>query len=541
MSHPQPPTTTTNMLSSDQATQHEPQLPAPQEQILRHFQPQPDELHQQHQLSPRRLNAEAATALLWLIEKPKPCHSMRPHKKTRTGCYKCKTRKVKCDEARPTCGSCKLRKAECVYPVPAGSSSTLPFTTASTLDACPSASTASYPLVRGVSPIGSSSSSSATFIGEHTLILNAHPFFTQPLWHPSNIDTADMKLLWFYTTSTSSSFSVTGPGNPMDDLLKGRVVQVAFETPFLMDALFSLAYLHMHNLKQKYEPSRALGYLARFLQGYRRAVETASSETYVAVLASALFLTVLSSQAFREENSQELYILDWMVVWRGIGIIVDQMGVENMLDTDMYPLFERPAIDLEASTASIPNHLLFMVSSIRPDDPDYPNIPIYLDTLKYLGSLYMNLKEGFSPVMNLRIISWFTFLPRHFISLAQQRQPRALVILAYYAAFLKIIKSIWWLKGVGERSLNDLCNYLGSEWALLLFVPQAARAVDDELDLARVLLQDPNWVSARPSHLQLDSCSPITLVDDAGKRLRWNRSERKVVVLDSSETVIWNQ
>ncbi|KAK2669017.1 Zn(2)-C6 fungal-type DNA-binding domain [Fusarium oxysporum f. sp. vasinfectum] len=518
MSHPQPPTTTTNMLSSDQATQHEPQLPAPQEQILRHFQPQPDELHQQHQLSPRRLNAEAATALLWLIEKPKPCHSIRPHKKTRTGCYKCKTRKVKCDEARPTCGSCKLRKAECVYPVPAGSSSTLPFTTASTLDASPSASTASYPLVRGVSPIGSSSSSSATFIGEHTLILNAHPFFTQPLWHPSNINTADMKLLWFYTTSTSSSFSVTGPGNPMDDLLKGRVVQVAFETPFLMDALFSLAYLHMHNLNQKYEPSRALGYRARFLQGYRRAVETARKK----IARNYIFLTGWSFGG-------------------GIGIIVDQMGVENMLDTDMYPLFERPAIDLEASTASIPNHLLFMVSSIRPDDPDYPNIPIYLDTLKYLGSLYMNLKEGFSPVMNLRIISWFTFLPRNFISLAQQRQPRALVILAYYAAFLKLIKSIWWLKGVGERSLNDLCNYLGSEWALLLFVPQAARAVDDELDLARVILQDPNWVSARPSHLQLDSCSPITLVDDAGKRLRWNRSERKVVVLDSSETVIWNQ
>ncbi|KAF4335644.1 sterol regulatory element-binding ECM22 [Fusarium beomiforme] len=526
------------MLSSDQVTQHEGQLPAFQEQIFRQFQPQLDELHQQQQLSLPRLNANAATALY--LDK-KSCHSKRPHKKTRTGCYKCKARKVKCDEARPTCGSCKLRKAECIYPVPKGPSSALPYTTATTLDASPGVLAASYPFVHGGSPSGSSSSS-ATITGKQALVLNAHfPFFAQPLWHPSNIDAVDMKLLWFYTTSTSSSFSVAGPGNPMDDLLKGRVVQIAFETPFLMDALFALSYLHMHNLNQKCEPSRALGYRAHFLEGYRRAVETAASETYVAVLASALFLTVLSSQAFREENSQELYILDWMVVWRGIGIIIDQMGVEDMFDTGMYPLFERPAIDLEASTASIPNHLLFMVSSIRPDDPDYPNIAIYLETLNYLGSLYMYLKQGFSPVMNLRIISWFTFLRHDFISLAHQRQPRALVILAYYAAFLKLIKSIWWLKGVGERSLNDLCNYLGSEWASLLFVPQAARGVDNELDLARIILQDPNWVSARPSHLQLDSCSSITLVDDAGKRLRWNPSERKVVVLESSEKVIWNR
>ncbi|KAI0840237.1 hypothetical protein F5Y06DRAFT_263997 [Hypoxylon sp. FL0890] len=38
------------------------------------------------------------------------------HKKSRTGCMRCKQRRVKCDETRPSCGSCSRHEVECVYP-----------------------------------------------------------------------------------------------------------------------------------------------------------------------------------------------------------------------------------------------------------------------------------------------------------------------------------------------------------------------------------------------------------------------------------------
>ncbi|KAI0471986.1 hypothetical protein GGR56DRAFT_677840 [Xylariaceae sp. FL0804] len=38
------------------------------------------------------------------------------HKKSRTGCLRCKQRRVKCDEIRPSCGSCSRHVVECVYP-----------------------------------------------------------------------------------------------------------------------------------------------------------------------------------------------------------------------------------------------------------------------------------------------------------------------------------------------------------------------------------------------------------------------------------------
>ncbi|KAH9909997.1 hypothetical protein F4778DRAFT_789342 [Xylariomycetidae sp. FL2044] len=41
------------------------------------------------------------------------------HKKSRTGCLRCKQRRVKCDEVRPSCGSCTRHVVDCVYPVQA--------------------------------------------------------------------------------------------------------------------------------------------------------------------------------------------------------------------------------------------------------------------------------------------------------------------------------------------------------------------------------------------------------------------------------------
>ncbi|KAK7428781.1 hypothetical protein QQZ08_004706 [Neonectria magnoliae] len=468
----------------------------------------------------------------------KPYHSKRPHKKSRSGCRNCKARKVKCDEARPTCRSCKLRKVDCVYPTPPASPSASS-SAVGTLPSSPAASTGSSALVRGNTPDGFSTSSPAAGSQCHTP--PPSDVVAQPLWCPSHINAADMKLLWFYTTTTSDSFSIASR-TPVDEILKVRMVQVAFEIPFLMDSLFALSSLHMQSLNQEYDQSRALAYRARSFEGYRRAVENAAPESYAALIANSLFLTALSSQAFRDDESKDLYIIDWMVVWRGIGLVIELMGVEKLFDTGLYELFTRPSIDLEVATTAIPNHLLFMVSSIKPDELDFADVGIYHEALKYLGSLYASLDDGLNPIMHLRIITWFTFLPHRFVELTRQRRPRALIIIAYYAAFLKMVNEVWWIRGVGQRSLRDICKHLGPAWEHLLLMPQAAMEVDDELSVARVILQDPTWVPSSLGTLRLDPSASIALVDDAGRRVAWTPSERRIVVLDSrpAEDIKWN-
>ncbi|KEF60381.1 uncharacterized protein A1O9_01941 [Exophiala aquamarina CBS 119918] len=45
-----------------------------------------------------------------------PNLTRRSHKKSRGGCYSCKSRKIKCGEQKPACGSCLMKGITCVYP-----------------------------------------------------------------------------------------------------------------------------------------------------------------------------------------------------------------------------------------------------------------------------------------------------------------------------------------------------------------------------------------------------------------------------------------
>ena len=277
--------------------------------------------------------------------------------------------------------------------------------------------------------------------------------------------------------------------------MRTRTVQYAFQHRFLMDSIFALSSLHLQHLNQKIDQNRSLAYRATSFEGYRKAVEEGDPETFPALIANSLILTALSSQSFREPDAKNLYIVDWMVVWRGIGIMVHAMGFKKLVDSGLDCLFYRPPIDLDMSAYSIPNQLLFMVSSMSTDDIDYPDSQAYYDTLKYLGSLYHSLNQGLNPIMNLRIITWFTFVPGRFLDLGRQKRARAFVILAYYAVFLKIASGIWWAEGIGQRSLREICRHLGPEWSHILKIPMLAISTDDPFDLARLVLEDPEWKS----------------------------------------------
>lgn len=52
-----------------------------------------------------------------------PTPNQKKHKRTRSGCYTCRARRIKCDEARPICERCRKGSRACVYPSPTAPSS----------------------------------------------------------------------------------------------------------------------------------------------------------------------------------------------------------------------------------------------------------------------------------------------------------------------------------------------------------------------------------------------------------------------------------
>ncbi|KAI0019817.1 hypothetical protein F4780DRAFT_407603 [Xylariomycetidae sp. FL0641] len=391
----------------------------------------------------------------------------------------------KCDEARPTCKACTLRKETCVYPVAPTQATSSPSTSSPPAD--------SQVVVR-------------------TSLSRPAPYYDtsrfnvvqEPLFCPGEVtDAVDMKMLWFYTTSTFHSFSTQSGQNPtVDYVLKVKMVEQAFQSPFLMDCLLALSSLHLQTLNQAVPYQRSVSYRARAFCGYRKAIETAKPSDYPALLACSLLMCALSSQMFRDPDGQPPYIIDWMAVWRGIGLIMDIVTPQAVQDSEMACLFVRPSIDLERSARYIPNDLLFMISSIKHDDPDYEHQKLYYEYLRHLGSLYMELNEhGFSPILDLRIATFLTFVPRPFLPLAKQHRSRALIMLAYYLIFTKLLEQgIWWMRGITNREIESIAKLVDSEYARFLRVPQLVMRTSTKTEAARIIIDDQNWT---PSELDL--------------------------------------
>lgn len=389
------------------------------------------------------------------MDEHRPYHTKRPHKKSRSGCLTCKKRKVKCNEARPVCGNCALRSSDCVYPGPATTQAATPASRSATP---PSLSGSSYQGDAQARRGGTvSSSSNAPLDGTVSVV-------REPMFIPAPIsDATDLKLMWYYTTNTFASFLTIrdAPMERVDEILKVTIPAYAFEHPFLMDTLLSLSAIQLqHHHKEarglfNVEPARIYNYRARAFEGYRHAVEAARPETYSALMACSLLLIGIASQSFREPGGKDLYLLDWMVLWRGIGLVFELIKAKGLWQSGIAELFFRPPIDLDQASLHIPNNLLFMVSSTIASSASALSIPgaaipagldeydtetdadaavsraTYYSALQYLGALYHELRNGLTGQFNLLAITWFTFLPRPFIAMAQARRPRALIILAH--------------------------------------------------------------------------------------------------------------
>jgi hypothetical protein len=309
-------------------------------------------------------------------------------------------------------------------------------------------------------------------------------------------DYTDMKMLWFYTTNTFNSFSIEGGHSPLiDDVLKVKVVEHAFNSPFLMQCVLGLSSLHMQSLNQEVPSTKAVAYRAKAFQGYRDAIEAARPTDFPALLACSLLMCALSSEMFREPSTKPLYIVDWMTVWRGIGLIVEIITPMSIQKSGLAVLFFRPPIDLEKTATHIPNNLLFMVQSIKQGDADYNDQQTYYEALRYLGSLYLELEKGFSPILDLRVITFFTFIPKPFIPLAKEHRPRALIILAHYCAFTKVLDGPWWMRGIAERQIREIREAISQSWSHLLHVPQKVANLTDRVMIAKEILENNTWTA----------------------------------------------
>ncbi|RYP25110.1 hypothetical protein DL766_007139 [Monosporascus sp. MC13-8B] len=402
----------------------------------------------------------------------KPYYAKRPHRKSRAGCRNCKRRKVKCSEEKPACRACTLRKEACVYPDGASKRSAAPLLGSAVV----------------TSPVRASSPQFA----ENDLF---QVVCSEPLFRPAPMsDADDMKMLWFWTAESFNSFSIKNfQSTIVEPVLKVKVVEHAFRSPFLMDTLMALSALQMETVTRGISPQRAAMYRTKAFAGCRSAIEAARPMDLPGLLACSLLMTALSSHVFRDPDRRRLYIVDWMQVWTGIDLIFDLMSTRAVQESGLGVLFYRPPVDLERAATYIPNNLLFMVTSIKPEDDDYQWQQVYYNALRHLGTLYMELDHGFSPVLSLRVVTFPTYL-KHLIPLGREHRPRTLIILAHYLCFTKLGPNVWWMEGIADPEIDLICQMVGNEWGHLLQIPKKVRNAEDRNEIANIITDNRNWI-----------------------------------------------
>lgn len=324
------------------------------------------------------------------------------------------------------------------------------------------------------------------------------------------------ELICFYRQHTCHSFSVN-PRNegPSSRILRDVSIQATYTVPFFRSSIIALTAMHMESLNTGISSQIAYVARERSYAGYREAIEEAHPSKFPSLIVNSLMLTAISSFHFRDPSGPDLYILDWMVVWRGIAVMMDVVRRQTVKDSGLEPLFERPEMDQNSSGEGIPLQLKYMKLGIwSASDPDTGDRDVYTETLNKLGVLFRSLKQGVTPTMYLQIITWLTIIPPRFIEVARQKRPRALIILAYYAAFLKLLQGVWWLVGVGDRIILDVIKELGVPWQAYLHMPILVKSVDGNIAVGRAILNSRTWLpDARPALL----ANTASAADDAEK------------------------
>ncbi|EGU82535.1 hypothetical protein FOXB_06951 [Fusarium oxysporum f. sp. conglutinans Fo5176] len=377
----------------------------------------------------------------------------RPHKKARTGCLDCRRRRVKCTEERPECRACRRRGVECEYPSFQG----VVFPSPSTQhgDETSPESTSSQPpkqiQTQRIAPIpGLVSSAYQSVLGVQQ---HDRPTVTYGM--------EDMALLHHWTVSTSLDVY---KNSALSVICQVIFPKIAFEHPFVMQALLGLTALHIAYL----EPQQRLRYTAEAahyhsqgLQGFNEAISQSNEE-----MADGLFvwssLNLLShlGGGMGSHASRCPDCTDALFEVLAAGQLREALDIGNWDDMDP-DLVENIDDKRFCRMREIWEH--------NPDASTYEEILHVLRRIRMFMAQFstMEAEAPGSSVFNRAWQGAFLFVPfasERYFTLLHQRQPPALILYAYYGALLHSLNDSWFMEGWGYDIVGVVNDLLGSYW-----------------------------------------------------------------------------
>ncbi len=277
----------------------------------------------------------------------------------------------------------------------------------------------------------------------------------------------ELKLMHHFTACTSYTFADT---DEQRFAWQVAIPQIAYDAPYLMDALLSVSALHMRTLHPAdLSLARAShAYMASTLSQYSGLLSGGLSK----VNSEALFATsaliafeASASRRFEDEllNGHYTLPLAWFHSFQGVKTVVMSSWQWLRSSEKVFPIINSlPALFLDLDE----DRKLFFAPLLEDLDEEVALLPqrLQADTKQaYIHSVaYLNWAHQ-KPQRN-RILGFAATVSRRFVELLASCEPRAIMIVACFFALTKVVDEVWWLDGVAQREINGLLSILPRKW-----------------------------------------------------------------------------
>lgn len=301
-----------------------------------------------------------------------------------------------------------------------------------------------------------------------------------------------------YCVTTAPGFASSFPDRVLQ-ALQNDIPALACHHPFLMDTLLLVSMVHMCCTDPaSIDGSLVYQYRDQALRALRYAVANICQDNIDAVRAASGLLAQVSFAADRITRQAGLWVVNWMMLASGqqkFRASPWQSPGPGGRDSAIYSSSPEVVVPLV-----IPTDILRALAR-KCDDEDPAERTALETAANELGKLVAIIRLPYQEsYLEKQVKAWsFDLAPPGFLRMVQQRRPKALVIVAFYLVFFKLLPNTWIYQDLARHDIDEIDKVISSEWSKHIAVPKKGMHINDSEDIAELLrnslLGTPNEAS----------------------------------------------
>jgi hypothetical protein len=305
-----------------------------------------------------------------------------------------------------------------------------------------------------------------------------------------------LELLLQWTTLTCHTLV---ENTERERLYMTTVVREALKFPFLMQQILAIAALH---IASDAPPDKALQYYHRATELQTAAVSgfkdhqnhiTDDSAFALLVFASLLGLHVLADHSRTYQMDGQLFLDHFLHVFRlmqGVhALVVDEWWQKIRDRPDVGRFIDVERIEPPYDSPQEVKELKKLVEN--PDKFDSETLVAYTKAIHHLDWFYALCKVPYRSYNNVHLLpAWLIRSSVAYLNLIDQRQPEALIILAYFALAVHFYRDSWMVRDTGIRLITAIEANLDPQWTKWLEWPKKVIVSTQDQDRDALMTND---------------------------------------------------